>query len=156
MLKFAGSSLTALVMLITLNATTTSQQQFAKYRKIEAYEVRPGIIMMPKYTADGEVCEIGLERLLYSADLVRVSSNLSRGEINQILDELVPAGERGERLTDSAYNQIVQSGNSLVTNIGYEKVSIRIYGVMSPSHRKNETTVSEHVATVKWNNRMCR
>lgn len=156
MLKFLGSSLATLIMLITLNATATTQQRFEKYRKVEAYEVRPGILMMPRYTADGEVCEIGLERLLYSPDRVRVYSDLSRVEIDQVLDELVPADERGERMKDSAYNQIVQSGNSLVTNIGYENVSIQIYGATSPSRHKNETTLSEVVAKVKWTHRVCR
>lgn len=61
--KLIGLSLTIVIM---LNATTTAQQRFAKYPKIEAYEVRPGILMMPRYTVEGEVCEIGLERLNYS------------------------------------------------------------------------------------------
>lgn len=73
--KFVGLILAILTMLITLNATT--QQRFANYRRIEAYEVRPGILMLPRYTSDGKVCEIGLERLHYSPDLVRLDSGLS-------------------------------------------------------------------------------
>jgi hypothetical protein len=69
--KFVGLSLTILIM---LNAVTTAQQQFAKYRKIEAYEIRPGILMMPRYTADDRVCEIGLEKLHYSPERIRLDS----------------------------------------------------------------------------------
>jgi hypothetical protein len=39
----------------------------AHFKAIEAYEVRPGILLQPRYTAEGQICEIGLERLHYSA-----------------------------------------------------------------------------------------
>ena len=151
--KFVGLILTILIM---LNAATTTQQRFAKYRKIEAYEVRPGILMMPRYTADDEVCEIGLERLHYSPTLIRLDSGLSRREIDQILDELVPADERGKPSTNPADTLITQGGDSLTTNIEFENVSIQIYGATSPSDHKREITVNEVIATVKWKQRMCR
>jgi hypothetical protein len=151
--KFVSLSLTILIM---LNAATTTQQRFARYQKIEAYEVRPGILMMPRYTADDEVCEIGLERLHYSPKLIRLDSDLSRKEINEILDELVPADERGKPAKDATDTLITQSGHSLTTNIQFENVSIQIYGATSPSDHKGKTTVSEVIATVKWKQRMCR
>jgi hypothetical protein len=149
--KFVSLSLTILFM---LNAATTTQQRFANYRKIEAYEVRPGILMMARYTADDKVCEIGLERLQYSPTLIRLDSGLSREEIFQILDELVPVNERGKPSKDTD-NQITESGQSLTTNIDYENVSIRIYGATLPSKHKNEIAVNEVVATVKWKHRIC-
>jgi hypothetical protein len=144
-----------LTVLIMLNAATTTQQQFAKYQKIEAYEVRPGILMMPRYTVEGEVCEIGLERLNYSPEVIRVASSLSREEIFQILDELVPAGERGKSSKDLT-NEINVSGQAMTTNLAFDNVLIRIYGATLPSRRKDETTVNEVVATVTWKQRMCR
>src|SRR5258708_4191474 len=106
MSKFVGLTLTILFMLIVLNATTT-QQRFTKYQKIEAYEVRPGILMMPRYASDGEVCEIGLQRLLYSPDLVRTYPVLDRMEVDQILDELVPPDERGKPSKDTVGNLMI-------------------------------------------------
>lgn len=138
------------------NAATTTQQQFAKYQKIEAYEIRPGILMMPRYTAEGEVCEIGLERLNYSPEVIRVASSLSREEIFQILDELVPAGERGKPSKDLTDNTINVGGQVMTTNLVFDNVLIRIYGATLPSRHKNETTVNEVVATVKWKQRTCR
>jgi hypothetical protein len=93
-----------------LNASTATQQQFAKYRKIEAYEVRPGILMMPRYTTGDEVCEIGLERLHYSPELIRIDSGLSRKEIDLALDELVPIEERGKP-SGAADGLITQGGH---------------------------------------------
>jgi hypothetical protein len=151
--KFVSLSLTILFM---LNAATTTQQRFAKYRKIEAYEVRPGILMMPRYTADNELCEIGLEKLHYSPSLIRLDSGLSRKEINEILDELVPADERGKPSKDTVGNLITRGGHSLTTIIEFENVSIQIYSATSPSDRKNEITVNEVIATVKWKHRICQ
>ncbi len=153
MLKFVSLSLTILLM---LSATTTMQQRLAKYQKIEAYEVRPGILLMPRYTVDNEVCEIGLEKLHYSSELIRLDSELSRKEIDEIFDELVPADDRGKPSTDTIGNLITQSGHSLTTNIEFENVTLQIYGSTSPSDRKNAIKVNEVVATVKWKDRICR
>ena len=32
--------------------------KFLKYKAIETYEIRPGILMMPRYSAGGHLCEI--------------------------------------------------------------------------------------------------
>jgi len=153
MSKFVGLGLTILFM---LNTAPTAQQRFAKYQKIEAYEIRPGILMMPRYTTNGEVCEIGLEKLHYSPTVIRVNSTLSREEVFQILDELVPAAERGKPSEDLLDNEINLIGQSRVSNIGFDNVSVRIYGTNTPSPDKNEVTVNEVVATVKWKQRVCR
>jgi hypothetical protein len=153
MLKFVSLSLAILIM---LSATTTAQQRFEKYQKIEAYEVRPGILLMPRYTVDNEVCEIGLEKLHYSSELIRLDSELSRKEIDEIFDELVPADERGKPSKDTIGNLITLGGHSLTTNIEFENVLIQIYGSTSPSNRKKEIAVNEVIAKVKWKHRICR
>ena len=149
MLKFISLSITILFM---LNAPIVAQERFAKYKKIEAYEVRPGILLMPRYTVDNEVCEIGLERLQYSPVLIRLNSDLSREEIFQILDEQVPENERGKPLKDG----IRGSGQNMITRIEYENVSIQIFGATLPTKHKNEIRVNEIVTTVTWKNRKCR
>ena len=150
--KFVGVGLTILIM---LTALPTTEQRFLKYRKIEAYEVRPGILMMPRYTADDKVCEIGLERLHYSPDLVRLGSDISSKDIDEILDELVPADERGKPGKELD-NLITQVGQGFTQNIEFENVTLQIYGAASPSDRKGETTVNQVAATIKWKQRVCR
>ena len=144
-----------LIVLFGLNTAAVAQERFAKYQRIEAYEVRPGILMIPRYTAANEVCEIGLERLQYSPTMIRVNSELSREEIFQTLDVLVPAIERGAPAKDTD-NLITMGGLSQTTKIEYENVSIQIYGAQVPSKRRNEIAVNEVVATVTWKNRICR
>jgi hypothetical protein len=152
MRKFIGLSVTILVV---LNMAAAAQERFGQYRRIEAYEVRPGILMMPRYTATNEICEIGLERLQYSPTLIRVSTDLSREEIFQTLDELVPTVERGKP-SEGPANLITEGGFTRTTSIEYENVSIQIYGATLPSKHKNEVIANEVVATVKWKNRICR
>jgi hypothetical protein len=144
-----------LVLFAVLVSAMSSQRPFAKYQAIEAYEVRPGILMMPRYTVDNEVCEIGLERLHYSPKLIRLESGLSRTEINQTIDELVPSDERG-KATKESNALITQSGASLTTRMEYENVRIEIYGAVSPSNRKGDTTVNEVIAKITWKKRQCR
>ena len=150
-MAFLGSSA---VLLFGMGLMT--KQQFTKYRSVEAYEVRPGILMLPRFTADDQVCEIGLQRLLYSPDLVRVNADLSRKDIDQVLDELVPTNERGKPVESPVDGLITESGQSMVTSMDFENVVINIYGATAPQGRKGGVTTSEVVATVKWKKRTCR
>jgi hypothetical protein len=137
-----------------LNSASIAQDRFAKYPKIEGYEIRPGILAIPRYTANNEVCEIGLEKLLYSPRVVRLDPSLSRKEIDDILDELVPVAERGAS-KDPLGNEITIEGLVQSTRLNFENVSILIYGGASAYSPKKETIVDEMVATVKWKNRTC-
>jgi len=153
MSKLFGLGLAAVALLFFANP---AQNRFAKYKAIEAYEIRPGILIMPKYSAEGQVCEIGLEKLHYSGEKIRLDSGLQRNEIDEIFDELAPADERGPRAKDFESDLITQDGPSLVTIMIFEKVSIQIYGNASPAAGKGPITVNEVAATLKWKNRKCR
>jgi hypothetical protein len=152
MLKLFGSGLAVVLLLIQGNAM---HENFVKYKKVEAYEVRPGILMMPRYSADGQVCEIGLQKLHYSPEMIRLDSSLSRKEINEIFDELVPTDERGSKSKDFTGSLITQSGQSMTTNIDFQNVSIEIYGATS-SAGEGGTVVDEVTATLRWKNRKCQ
>lgn len=130
--------------------------RFSKYKAIETYEIRPGILMMPRYSDNGQVCEIGLERRHYSPEMIRLDSSLSRKEIDEILDELVAADERGPKSKDFGENLIDIAGHGMTTNIGYENVSIQIYSETLPASRHREIVANDIVATVHWNNRKCQ
>jgi hypothetical protein len=152
--KLVGSICAAIILLLP---AISAREQFAKYKKVEAYEIRPGILMMPEYSSNGLVCEIGLERRHYSHEKIDLDSTLSRTLIDQIADELVPATERGSRIKElGAGNLIERLGNSITTNTEYENVSIQIYSDDSPASGQNGITVDDVVATIKWKNRKCQ
>jgi hypothetical protein len=143
-----------LTTLSLIFVSSISKNEFQRYKKIEAYEVRPGILMLPRYAAD-HVCEIGLQGLHYSPELIRLEPRLTRKEVDQIIDELVPKTEKGKPIEGAGRPLIEQVGNSLVTTLEFENISVGIYSAVSQSARKDETKVNEVVATIKWKNQTC-
>ena len=154
MSKLIASVVAAIILLPALNL---GRERFAKYKAVEAYEIRPGILMMPRYSADGQVCEIGLEKLHYSPDMIRLDSSLSRKDIDQIFDELVPSGERGPKPTGLLDQGMTTfSGRGMVSDDEYQNVSIQIFGNLSPADGKDGATVEEVTATLTWKKRNCQ
>jgi len=153
MSRLIGLVCTAILMLLV---ATPQGVKFSKYRTVEAYEIRPGVLMMPRYSEDGHVCEIGLEKRHYSPQEINLNSILSRKEIDQIFDELVPPDERGPKSSDFGADLTVQGGGSITTNIGYENVSLRIFSEQLPSSSRREIVINDIVATIHWKNRKCQ
>src|SRR5260221_4944238 len=87
----------SLVMMLFVVTAQPQGDRFSRYKNVEAYEIHPGILMMPRYTQDGDICEIGIEGRHYSPERIRLDSGLSRLEIERIIEELVPVGTRGSR-----------------------------------------------------------
>jgi hypothetical protein len=146
-----------LIAILMFSTAAQDQQQFDKYKKIEAYEVRPGIEMFPRYTADGQVCEIGLEKLMYTPELVRLDADLDTKEIDEVLDDLVPANERGKPTDKIPGSHLsVETGPAFQTLEDFENVKVQIYSrVYKPKH-KNEIALQPVVAVVQWKNRVCK
>jgi hypothetical protein len=150
--------LTGLICAMTLVFCAAKPQdtRFLNYKSVEAYEVRPGILAMPRYTSDGQVCEVGLERRHYSPEKVYLDSALSREEIDQIADEVAPINERGSRTNLMlGRDLIVAAGNSLTTISDYENISIETYSGVEPTSKKRENVATDVAAVIKWKNRKC-
>jgi hypothetical protein len=146
----------ACMFLAALLGTASQGGRFHKYRAIEAYEVRPGIIIIPTYSEDGQVCEIGLESLHYSPKTIRLDPGLSSKEIDQIFNEVVPESERGPKSTGPGDDSIEVVGNSIIQTSDYKSVSLHIYGAVQPASKKHEIVEDEIVATIDWKNRKCQ
>lgn len=144
-------------VLFVLYTPASAQERFQKYKKIEAYEVRPGILMLPSYTADNQVCKIGLQTLIYSPELIRLDADLDSKEIDSVLAELVPMDERGkptEKIPGSYLS--VEWGPGFETTKDFENVKIQIEDrVLKPKH-KNEIALEQVAVVVTWKNRVCR
>jgi hypothetical protein len=154
MSKLIGSAVAVMLLLPTANP---DREKFANYKAVEAYEIRPGILMMPRYSVEGQVCEIGLEKLHYSPEKIRLDSDLSRQEISQIFDELVPSSERGPKPTSLLEQGMTTvSGRGMISDEEYQNVSIRIFGSFSPADGRDGATLDEVAATLTWKNRKCQ
>jgi hypothetical protein len=139
-------------LLLCIPANSQSDR-FSHYKPVETYEVRPGILMMPRYSKDGQVCEIGLQKQLYLPDDIFYDPALNRAEINKIVDELAPLTTRGKKIDGK--DMIIQSGGGMSMNTEYENVSIVIYSDSSSQHQ-GKTVARDVVATITWKHRTCQ
>jgi hypothetical protein len=145
------ASFTCLIVLVLFMGKPRADQ-FSKYKYVESYEIRPGVLMIPTYSDDGEVCEIGLERKHYSYGQVEMDGGLDRNVIDRVIDELAPPHDRGPRAKEFPEGDLVnQSGHSVISSEAYENVLINIYADNSRACNRGEI-----VATIRWRNRKCQ
>lgn len=125
--------------------------ELKKYRTVEAYEMQPGILITPSYTAKHEVCQVSIEKRHYSnKGVVDVDATMSNEQIRQLFDELAPKGERGQpgwKLPEGAEVTDVDGGVR-TTHVIYENVSLTMYG---------KAGSQEYVAAIiSWNKQQCK
>jgi hypothetical protein len=153
MLKVIGLAST-IVLLVT--SASPQRSRFSAYKAVEAYEVRPGILMMPTYSTNGQVCEIGIQKRNYSPDVVRVDSDLSRMEIDEILENLVPDNERGPKSQIFSGREVItRTGPGMTTNIDFENVSIQVVSKVVSGSTKRPLITEDVAAIIQWKNRKC-
>jgi hypothetical protein len=147
--KLIGSICAAMLVLLSANQ---DHGRFAKYKAVETYEVRPGILMMPKYAGDGQVCEIVIERHHYANSVANLDSTIPHEEVLKIVDELVPESERGPALKTLGKEYIsLTSGISDTAFAEYANVSVDIIGQNAPV-----SSAGDIVALIRWKNRHCQ
>jgi hypothetical protein len=149
------SFLTCLILFLVPSAITQDATSFSKYNRVEAYEVRPGILMMPRYTSDGQFCEIGIEVRHYSPELIRVDPSLSNEEIEKLVEEFVPPADRRPRSTGLPEPSSIE-GHALTISAEYEGVIARTFSTeVCPWKSKKNCVLLTVAATITWKNREC-
>jgi hypothetical protein len=136
-------SLTALLLLAGANS---QDKVFAKYKPIQAYEIRPGMLAIPRYSADGKMCQVRVER---------VGRTLLQHEIDPIAEELAPVAARGRRWKGLDENIAIGLGYSKETV--YEDVTIVTSGNIYPTCTGlNDYRVTGPLEfTIVWTKRKC-
>ena len=134
------------------------RETLSRVNRVEAYEVLPGIVALPRYTVDGQICEIGLEKLHHSAETIRLNPTLTSAEINKIADQLVPSSERGPQPKDPLEQGTGSfSGKVMERSEEYENISIRTYREIVGSFGRGGISTSDiATATIVWKHRPCR
>lgn len=123
--------------------------RFSGHTPVEAYEIRPGILIMPKYTGAGQLCQVVIQRDHYTNGVVDLDSTLSREVVTQVFDELVPPAERGPFTTDKALEGLSLYGGGVVTtHFDYEHVLLDI--------SRPASSPDYVVALVTWKGRDCQ
>ena len=101
---------------------------------MEVYEIRPGVLAMPKYADDGELCQVSIEKLHIHQDVVELGvPTMSRATVLEMIDELAPPSERGKAISQLAgfdYIDVI-NGTADVAAANYENVLVQIHGSTS-------------------------
>ncbi len=140
----------ASVALLAL-AFVSSGDELSKYRSVQSYEVRPGIMATPVFAPGSQtICEIGIERQRYSKGAVDVDGVMSKEQILSIFNELAPAvvrGRPGLKLPGDTEITEVDSGVTTI-RMPYENASLSMY-------RRNEKQ-GYVAAIISWSKAECR
>ena len=120
----------------------------SRYRRVESYEIRPGILATPTYGDTGQLCKLSVEKRHVQADVVEMSPTMPSKLTHEIIDELAPDSERGRRTRASGpFDYETISGSVAVLLLDYENVSVQIYRDRSGS---GDTAV-----ILKWKKSAC-
>jgi hypothetical protein len=139
----------ACAIALSLFPVISQNERFSKYKRVDAYEVRRGILIMPRYSANGQVCMIVVQKDHYVDDVALLDSTVPREVVTQIFDELVPPGERGPRTTDDEIARLsLYAGNSVTSRLDYKNVSLEISRLAS--------SPDDIVAVIQWKDRLCQ
>jgi len=139
------------ILLLTLGVAAlgqTSADLIAKYPHVTAYKVRPDVLMTAKFAADGQVCEMTLEKRQKTDTGIVFGDTFSDSEVQSLMDDLVPANGRGRNLT-RALNETV-TGGFMTEEYTYENVLIRVDGITRPTG-----AAGYRVITITWPKRPC-
>jgi hypothetical protein len=127
----------------------SQNERFSKYKRVEAYEVRPGILMMPRYSANGQICMAVVQKDHYVSGVAVLDSGLPREVVTQIFDELAPPSERGPlSMNDEMARLSFYGGNSVAWFLDYKNVSLDVSRLAS--------SPDDIVAVIQWKNRSCQ
>jgi hypothetical protein len=137
------------VTLVIVGVSAT-HQSLASYPRVESCEIRPGVLAMPRYADDGELCQVSIEKLHVQRNGVELGvPTMPRETVLKIIDELAPPSERGKAISQFAgfdYIDVI-NGTADIAAANYENLSVQIYG---------STSASGDVAVVlRWKREAC-
>jgi hypothetical protein len=125
-----------------------SSDRFQKYHAVEAYEIRPGVMVTPFYAASHDVCKVSIEKRHFSNNNVDMDASMTKEQILSLFDELVPKEERGGPSRRFPADTEISEADSgmLSTWIPYENVSLTMYG------KKDRPDRQKYIAAIiSWN-----
>jgi hypothetical protein len=119
-----------LVLALALRSQSVADLN-AKYPVVTSYEVRPGILMIPRYTDDGQVCEMSFARQHTTRSGLYLDSRISNKLANDIANELAPPATRGDELHGPPHpsGMDVTTGRVHMTVYNYENLEIMFAGL---------------------------
>lgn len=141
----------AVCILLTSLLAFCSTDMFRGYKAVQVYEVKPGLLAMPRFTASGEICEIGIQKEMYSPHLVTIDPTIDQAVLDQVLEKFAPASSRGPYVEVAGIRfTYTQFGDAITKIDEYKNVTIRVFA-SDPA----EPGGGNMAASIQWTGRKC-
>ena len=127
----------------------TLDQLGLRFKRVIAFEIRPGIDMFPTFAVDGAVCRMIVERREYADSTNDFDNTISTTLATRLVDELVPALERGKPSKYLSTDSYIAGGGSFIKQ-DYENVSVGMYG-----SSRDGTVKGASAIVITWRKRAC-
>jgi len=122
----------------------------AKYGSpVNAYVIRPGLLMTVKYTVSARICEMSIIEAQTPGSNIILRTLLTPEIVPKMINELIPEGERGKKIR--SYGLVQTQGMTGQFLYNYENVSIELVQQFKPSEGW-----SDNILKIKWNHRVCK
>jgi hypothetical protein len=113
----------------------------------ETFKVRPEVIVTVSHAKTGEICEMLIAPQLPSTPIKSSGALLKSKLVNEIIDELVPARQRGKLRMGSFLNLMCLPDNDCAgTGEDYERVYIY----------RNGSIDAHRYSTIQWKGSACK
>ena len=116
---------------------------------LKVYQLRPGVVMTANFAQDGQVCAMYIERRHISESGIDMRIKLEPELITELIDELVPESERGDKGKNYGLERITGPISDSIYD--YENVSIVLFGSAD-----NDKCTGVSAIRIKWKNRSCK
>ena len=116
---------------------------------IKLYKIQPDLLMTAKYAEDGQVCTMYVERRRVSDRGIDLRVGFSEGEVGRLIEELVPAVERGAKGKADGLLRI--TGRLAERFYDYENVTVILAETAAPDAQN-----AGGVLIVRWKHRPCQ
>jgi hypothetical protein len=107
----------------------SSKDLAEKYQSVSGYEVRPGILMVAEFDAQGQVCQVTLTKNSQAFDGHAASTEFTNELADNVADELSPVAERGAKSEWLNPDSWI-AGGVYFDKQDYENISVERAGAM--------------------------
>jgi hypothetical protein len=142
-----------LILLVPFGWSQSAADLAQKYRRHDAYELEPGVVLSARFATNGLVCEMDVEQTHFKDDVVDLGIGIEPDGIATLLDRLVPSSERGDK--DGEFSgSMTASGPRMTMTYTYANVIVHVISFVE-THKKTLTIVGPTVLKITWRNRSC-
>lgn len=134
---------------VAAQAQTAAELDMKYDPPVKSYVIRPGVLMTARYADDGRVCAMSVERRRVSGEGLDLRLKFSAGEVAELIEELVPAGER--KVKGEADGLLRITGGLAERIYDYQNVSVTLAETASPDEYNGGS-----VLLIRWKGKPCR